>query len=421
MHAQRENTLVPRARSTSRLLHLVNMFSKGALVSPWKRAPGLKRLSGPLLGHTLFWFTHSCAVASSEEEEEEQNRPSSLDVATALPLQVAPSAVPMDLRLDHQFSLPVAEPALREQQLQQELLALKQKQQIQRQILIAEFQRQHEQLSRQHEAQLHEHIKEATRVGMVMRGANHGPHLRVLWRRHCVEAQSRQEESASPDFVRNMLRNTKAPKRRKHQNLSDRCWEDGLGDNSESPPVGAKAGLALEDGLGDSPESPLVGAKAGLALEDRLRDSPESPLVGAKAGLALEDGLGDSSESPPVGAKPCCECLCFKVGGSSAPRDPRDPDTPGMWDTRGHSLHFSDSATLCCGRARLASLTTLTVGSCIWPLFFKPGRRLFELPTENRCMSGRRRGSPGVTPGVTGSHRRQSLQPAPGFGSLAFL
>uniref|UniRef100_A0A8C5XAS8 Histone deacetylase n=1 Tax=Microcebus murinus TaxID=30608 RepID=A0A8C5XAS8_MICMU len=86
--------------------------------------------------------------------------PSSVDVATALPLQAAPSAVPMDLRLDHPFSLPVAEPALREQQLQQELLALKQKQQIQRQLLIAEFQRQHEQLSRQHEAQLHEHIKQ---------------------------------------------------------------------------------------------------------------------------------------------------------------------------------------------------------------------------------------------------------------------
>ncbi|XP_013012921.2 histone deacetylase 4 isoform X2 [Cavia porcellus] len=86
--------------------------------------------------------------------------PSTVDVATALPLQVAPTTVPMDLRLDHQFSMPVAEPALREQQLQQELLALKQKQQIQRQILIAEFQRQHEQLSRQHEAQLHEHIKQ---------------------------------------------------------------------------------------------------------------------------------------------------------------------------------------------------------------------------------------------------------------------
>ncbi|XP_072496810.1 histone deacetylase 4 isoform X2 [Notamacropus eugenii] len=86
--------------------------------------------------------------------------PSTVDVSPALPLQVAPPAVPMDLRLDHQFSLPVTEPTLREQQLQQELLALKQKQQIQRQILIAEFQRQHEQLSRQHEAQLHEHIKQ---------------------------------------------------------------------------------------------------------------------------------------------------------------------------------------------------------------------------------------------------------------------
>ncbi|KAM7380816.1 hypothetical protein PAMP_004089 [Pampus punctatissimus] len=46
-----------------------------------------------------------------------------------------------------------------EQQLQQELVSLKHKQQLQRQLLIAEFQRQHEQLSRQHEAQLHEHIK----------------------------------------------------------------------------------------------------------------------------------------------------------------------------------------------------------------------------------------------------------------------
>ncbi|XP_045909392.1 histone deacetylase 4 isoform X1 [Micropterus dolomieu] len=46
-----------------------------------------------------------------------------------------------------------------EQQLQQELVVLKHKQQFQRQQLIAEFQRQHEQLSRQHEVQLQEHIK----------------------------------------------------------------------------------------------------------------------------------------------------------------------------------------------------------------------------------------------------------------------
>uniref|UniRef100_A0A452U3Z3 Histone deacetylase n=1 Tax=Ursus maritimus TaxID=29073 RepID=A0A452U3Z3_URSMA len=74
------------------------------------------------------------------------------------PARTAPAACP---RFSHWPTLPSKEqPTLREQQLQQELLALKQKQQLQRQILIAEFQRQHEQLSRQHEAQLHEHIKQ---------------------------------------------------------------------------------------------------------------------------------------------------------------------------------------------------------------------------------------------------------------------
>uniref|UniRef100_A0A670YN40 Histone deacetylase n=1 Tax=Pseudonaja textilis TaxID=8673 RepID=A0A670YN40_PSETE len=83
-----------------------------------------------------------------------------IDVSPTVPLQVSP----MDFHVDHQFSISVAEPTLREQQLQQELLALKQKQQIQRQILIAEFQRQHEQLSRQHEVQLHEHIKQQQEI-----------------------------------------------------------------------------------------------------------------------------------------------------------------------------------------------------------------------------------------------------------------
>ncbi|KPP79503.1 histone deacetylase 4-like [Scleropages formosus] len=86
-----------------------------------------------------------------------------VDVSAALPLQVPPAAIPMDLRVEQQFALAPgvtpSDPVRREQQLQQELLALKQKQEIQRQLLIAEFQRQHEQLSRQHEAQLQEHIK----------------------------------------------------------------------------------------------------------------------------------------------------------------------------------------------------------------------------------------------------------------------
>ncbi|MEQ2250510.1 Histone deacetylase 4, partial [Ilyodon furcidens] len=105
-----------------------------------------------------------------------------VDINSALPLRLPPAAIPMDLRVDHHhqqqhvssLSPPgqhspsslggtgggVVAASVREQQLQQELMTLKQKQQIQRQILIAEFQRQHEQLSRQHEAQLQEHIKQ---------------------------------------------------------------------------------------------------------------------------------------------------------------------------------------------------------------------------------------------------------------------
>ncbi|XP_068446338.1 histone deacetylase 4-like isoform X2 [Clinocottus analis] len=111
-----------------------------------------------------------------------------VDINSALPLRLPPAAIPMDLRVDHhhqqqqqqqqQQVCSLSPPGqqspgpgllggtcqagggVREQQLQQELLTLKQKQQIQRQILIAEFQRQHEQLSRQHEVQLQEHIKQ---------------------------------------------------------------------------------------------------------------------------------------------------------------------------------------------------------------------------------------------------------------------
>ncbi|XP_061579920.1 histone deacetylase 4 isoform X2 [Cololabis saira] len=120
-----------------------------------------------------------------------------VDVSTAaLPSQVSPTTtaiLPMDLRVvDHSHlrhhhhhqqppfdlvsqphAIPVpsaASPASseaghgmvinqQEQHLQQELVALKHKQQLQRQLLIAEFQRQHEQLSRQHEAQLQDHVK----------------------------------------------------------------------------------------------------------------------------------------------------------------------------------------------------------------------------------------------------------------------
>ena len=61
------------------------------------------------------------------------------------------------------------EPEEWEQELQRELLLIQRQQYIQKQLLISEFHKQHQNLLRQHQAQLQEHIK----VGGA-RGSTHG-------------------------------------------------------------------------------------------------------------------------------------------------------------------------------------------------------------------------------------------------------
>lgn len=99
-----------------------------------------------------------------------------MDVKTLLPSgmqspvggggdQSGGSGGPVDLRTDPRLNaLSAVDPTLREKQLQHELLLLKQQQELQKQLLFAEFQKQHEVLTRQHEVQLQEHLK----VGPVM-------------------------------------------------------------------------------------------------------------------------------------------------------------------------------------------------------------------------------------------------------------
>uniref|UniRef100_A0A452RVK9 histone deacetylase n=1 Tax=Ursus americanus TaxID=9643 RepID=A0A452RVK9_URSAM len=81
-----------------------------------------------------------------------------MDVKSEVPVGLEPIS-PLDLRTDLRMMMPVVDPVVREKQLQQELLLIQQQQQIQKQLLIAEFQKQHENLTRQHQAQLQEHIK----------------------------------------------------------------------------------------------------------------------------------------------------------------------------------------------------------------------------------------------------------------------
>ncbi|KAM9025030.1 histone deacetylase 9 isoform 3-T3 [Guaruba guarouba] len=84
---------------------------------------------------------------------------SSVDVKPEVSVGLEPIS-PLDLRTDLRMMVPMVDPIMREKQLQQELLLIQQQQQIQKQLLIAEFQKQHENLTRQHQAQLQEHIKE---------------------------------------------------------------------------------------------------------------------------------------------------------------------------------------------------------------------------------------------------------------------
>ncbi|XP_056375713.1 histone deacetylase 9 isoform X4 [Hyla sarda] len=80
------------------------------------------------------------------------------DIKSEVPTGLDP-VTPLDLRTDLRTVMPILDPVLREKQLQQELLLIQQQQQIQKQLLIAEFQKQHENLTRQHQAQLQEHLK----------------------------------------------------------------------------------------------------------------------------------------------------------------------------------------------------------------------------------------------------------------------
>lgn len=82
----------------------------------------------------------------------------SVDVKPEVPLALEPAS-PLDLRTDGRTLALGSDPSIWERQLQKELLLIQKQQQIQKQLLINEFQKQHENLVRQHEVQLQEHFK----------------------------------------------------------------------------------------------------------------------------------------------------------------------------------------------------------------------------------------------------------------------
>ncbi|XP_027727877.1 histone deacetylase 9 isoform X2 [Vombatus ursinus] len=108
----------------------------------------------------------------------------SVEVKSEVPVTLDP-VTPLDLRTDLRMMMPMVDPVLREKQLQQELLLIQQQQHLQKQLLIAEFQKQHENLTRQHQAQLQEHIKELLAIKQQQE---------LLEKEQKLEQQQRQEQ-----------------------------------------------------------------------------------------------------------------------------------------------------------------------------------------------------------------------------------
>uniref|UniRef100_A0AAY4DYY1 Histone deacetylase n=1 Tax=Denticeps clupeoides TaxID=299321 RepID=A0AAY4DYY1_9TELE len=113
-----------------------------------------------------------------------------VDMKTSLP-----AGGPVDLRTELRLSaLSGVDPALREQQLQHELLLLKQQQELQKQLLFAEFQKQHEVLTRQHEVQLQEHLKQQQEILAAKRQQELEQKRKLEQQRHEEQEKQRLEQ-----------------------------------------------------------------------------------------------------------------------------------------------------------------------------------------------------------------------------------
>ncbi|KAM9843020.1 histone deacetylase 5 [Aulostomus maculatus] len=84
--------------------------------------------------------------------------------------------------------------SLREQQLQHELVLLKQQQELQKQLLFAEFQKKHEVLTRQHEVQLQEHLKQQQELLAAKRQQELEQKRKLEQQRHEEQEKQRLEQ-----------------------------------------------------------------------------------------------------------------------------------------------------------------------------------------------------------------------------------
>uniref|UniRef100_UPI00359000A4 histone deacetylase 4-like isoform X2 n=1 Tax=Myxine glutinosa TaxID=7769 RepID=UPI00359000A4 len=91
-------------------------------------------------------------------------------------------------------AMPVLPDVRIREQLQHELIMLKQQQELQQQMLLAEYTKQQEQLKRRHEAQLHEHIKQQQALAMQRQRLEQQRKLEQAQHEQRLEKQRREQQ-----------------------------------------------------------------------------------------------------------------------------------------------------------------------------------------------------------------------------------
>uniref|UniRef100_A0A8C9SFX9 Histone deacetylase n=1 Tax=Scleropages formosus TaxID=113540 RepID=A0A8C9SFX9_SCLFO len=233
----------------------------------------------------------------------------------------------------------------REQQLQHELLLLKRQQELQKQLLFAEFQKQHEVLTRQHEAQLQEHLKQQQELLAAKRQQELEQKRKLEQQRHEELEKQRLEQQlimlknkekgkesaiASTEVklkLQEFLRSKKEPTSSGlNHSFPQQCWvsQHSSRDQSSSPqsntpgtPPSYKLPplLGTYDGKDDFPLRKTASEpnlKVRSRLKQKVAERRSSPLLRRKDGTVIStfkkravEITGDGSHPTlPAGGKP---------------------------------------------------------------------------------------------------------------------
>ncbi|XP_056263017.1 histone deacetylase 5-like [Pseudoliparis swirei] len=207
---------------------------------------------------------------------------------------------PVDLRTESR----AVDTAAREQQLQQELVLLKQQQELQKQLLFAEFQKKHEVLTRQHEAQLQEHLKQQQELLAAKRQQELEHKRKLEQQRH--EEQEKQllllrnkekgkESAIASTEVKLKLQEFLLNKMEPgigglNHSFSPKCWGSPQGNTPGTPPYKLPPLLGIYEGKDDFPLRKTVSEpnlKVRSRLKQKVAERRSSPLLRRKDGTVI--------------------------------------------------------------------------------------------------------------------------------------